>query len=90
MLYYLNRLDECCQSAQQQKVFNKDSDIQGLVSVAMDRQPPELQILPCHANGASLRVICMKNQMKTWAKNVIILHAKYNPNIPWISYADPS
>jgi hypothetical protein len=43
-----------------------------------------------HPNGASLRVICMKNQMKTWAKNVIILHAKYNPNITWTSYADPS
>jgi hypothetical protein len=44
----------------------------------------------CVPNGASLRIICMKNQMKTLAKNVIIFHAKYNANIPRISYADPS
>jgi hypothetical protein len=32
----------------------------------------------------------MKNQMKTLAKTVIIFHAKYDANIPRISYADPS
>ena len=44
----------------------------------------------CVPNGASLRIICMKNQMKTLAKTVIIFHAKYNANITRISYADPS
>ena len=35
-----------------------------------------------HPNGASLRIICMKKQMKTLAKTVIIFHEKYNANIP--------
>jgi hypothetical protein len=47
-------------------------------------------IFGTHPNGASLRIICMKNQMKTLAKTVIIFHAKYDANIPRISYADPS
>jgi hypothetical protein len=48
------------------------------------------QIQETQSNGASLSGLCMKNQMKTLVKTVIISYAKYNPNIPWISYADPS
>ena len=41
-------------------------------------------------NGASLRIICIRNLMKILPKTVIISHAKYNANIPRIPYADPS
>jgi hypothetical protein len=50
----------------------------------------EQKYIGTHPNGDSLRIICMKNQMKTLAKTVIIFHAKYNANITRISYADPS
>jgi len=51
---------------------------------------PVKENMGCVPNGASLRIICMKKQMKTLAKTVIIFHEKYNANIPRISYADPS
>jgi len=44
----------------------------------------------CVPNGANLRVICMKKSYENIDENRIIVDAKYDTDIPRISYADPS